>query len=359
MDAETGFTIEEVQLALRNHGMPLEALRYPITPVGLHYLLTHYDIPEVDAGGWRLSIEGSVDRPVVLSLPDLRARPSLTLPVTLECAGNGRALLSPRPVSQPWISEAVGTIAWTGTPLRGLLEEAGVGSAAVEVLFTGLDSGVEDGVELRYERSLSVEEAMREEVLLAYSANGEALPPQHGYPLRLVVPGWYGMTHVKWLEKITVLDEPFAGFQQAGAYRIWDSSGEGEGEPVTRILPRSLMEPPGIPDFMSRTRFVDPSPMVLTGRAWSGWGPIASVEVSTDGGRSWGEAILGEPPSPFAWHPWTFEWQPSPGEYVISSRATDATGRTQPLEDGDVWNLKGYLNNSVQRVPVLVRTPPP
>ena len=144
----SGFSIEEVQLAARNHAMPLEALRYPITPLGLHYLLTHYDIPEVDVTGWRLSIGGLVARPLSLTLEELRGRPSTTMPVTLECAGNGRALLSPRPVSQPWLNEAVGTLTWTGTPLRGVLEEAGLDEGSVEVLFTGLDRGVEDGVEI-------------------------------------------------------------------------------------------------------------------------------------------------------------------------------------------------------------------
>src|SRR6266545_1033126 len=142
-----GITMEELQLAARNHGMPLEALRYAITPVGLHYLLIHYDIPVVDSEAWRLSVGGRVGRELALSLEDLRSRPSRTLPVTFECAGNGRARLDPRPVSQPWLLEAVGTAEWTGTPLRPLLEEAGVGESAVEVLFTGLDRGIEGEIE--------------------------------------------------------------------------------------------------------------------------------------------------------------------------------------------------------------------
>ncbi|HEV8374352.1 MAG TPA: molybdopterin-dependent oxidoreductase, partial [Actinomycetota bacterium] len=270
---------EELQLATRNHGMPLEALRYPVTPVGLHYLLIHYDIPAVDAAGWRLVVDGSVRRPLTLTLEELQARPAVTRPVTLECAGNGRARLSPRAISQPWLLEAVGTAAWTGTPLWPLLQEAGVAADATEVVFVGLDSGVEGGVEQRYARSLPVAETRREEVLLAYGVNGQPLPPQHGFPLRLLVPGWYGMTSVKWLERITVVTEPFDGYQQVRAYRYRQVPDEA-GVPVSRIVPRSLMLPPGIPDFSSRQRFLELGPCRLEGRAWSGWGPIVEVAVS-------------------------------------------------------------------------------
>src|SRR5919198_5688118 len=192
-------TPEELQLATRNHGQPLEGLRHPITPVGMHYLLIHYDVPAVEAATWRLRVRGCVERELVLSLDDLRARPRVTMPVTFECAGNGRARLEPRPISQPWLVEAVGTGMWGGVPLRDVLDEAGLTGAARDVVFTGLDRGVEGGVEQQYARSLSVEEALSADALLAYELNGAPLPPQHGFPLRLVVPGWYGMTNVKWL----------------------------------------------------------------------------------------------------------------------------------------------------------------
>jgi DMSO/TMAO reductase YedYZ molybdopterin-dependent catalytic subunit len=162
-----GITLEELQLAARNHGLPLEALRDPVTPVGLHYLLIHFDIPIVDGETWRLDVDGLVDRPLRLSLAELRARPARTLAVTLECAGNGRALLEPRALSQPWLEDAVGTAEWTGTPLAPLLREAGVRDGALDVVFTGLDRGVQGDVEHDYERSLPLEEALREEVLLA------------------------------------------------------------------------------------------------------------------------------------------------------------------------------------------------
>src|SRR5205814_8290808 len=181
------------------------------------------------------------------TLDELRARPSVRMPVTMECAGNGRARLSPRPVSQPWLLEAVGNAEWGGTPLRPLLEEAGMLDGAVDVLFTGLDRGWEADVEQFYERSLSTADALHDDVLLAWELNGVPLPPQHGFPLRLVVPGWYGMTNVKWLARIELVDRPFEGFQQVSGYRM-RSDPEEPGEPVERMAPRALMAPPGTPE---------------------------------------------------------------------------------------------------------------
>ena len=215
-----GISLQELQLAARNHGIPLEALRWDVTPIGLHYLLTHYDIPDVDAATWRLDIGGLVERPLSLSLDDLRSRPAVEVAVTMECAGNGRVHIEPHVVSQPWLLEAVGTARWRGVAVAALLEEAGVQDDAVEVLFTGLDRGVEGGEEQAYERSLPLEEVMAGDAFLAYEVNGVPLPPQHGFPLRLVVPGWYGMTSVKWLSRITLVDEPFDGYQMRHSYRV-------------------------------------------------------------------------------------------------------------------------------------------
>jgi sulfane dehydrogenase subunit SoxC len=349
-----GLTVDELRLAARNHGLPLEALRHPLTPVGLHYLLIHYDIPVADPATWRLEIGGAVERPLSLSLDELRARPAVTVPVTLECAGNGRALLSPRPLSQPWLTEAVGTAEWTGVPLATLLAEAGLLEDAVEVLFTGLDRGIEGGIEQDYERSLPREEALGPDALLAYAMNGAPLPAQHGFPLRLVIAGWYGMAHVKWLGSITALTQPFDGFQQTVGYRLYSADGE-PGAPVTRMLPRSLTVPPGIPDFFTRQRLVDAGPCRLQGRAWSGWGQITRVEVSIDDGETWADARLDPPLGERAWRGWQFTWNAEPGTHVVSSRATDSAGNTQPTDSR--WNLKGYANNEVDRIAVTVREP--
>ncbi|TMG24003.1 MAG: sulfite oxidase [Chloroflexi bacterium] len=343
-------TFEELQLAARNRGMPLEALRYDVSPAGLHYLLIHFDIPAVDAATWRLKVGGRVRNPLELSLEQVRSRPSQTITVTLECAGNGRARLSPRPLSQPWLVEAVSTAEWTGTKLGPLLEEAGLGPDAVEVVFTGADRGIQGGVEQDYARSLTIADAMRPEVMLVHAMNGEPLQPQHGFPLRLLVPGWYGMTSVKWLSSIEAIAEPFQGYQQTPAYH-YQRDADDPGQPVTRIRVRALMVPPGIPDFFSRRRFLDAGPIQVGGRAWSGAGPVARVEVAVDG--HWSDAKLGPPLGDFAWRSWSFDWQATPGEHELACRATDAAGNVQPSEQP--WNYQGVGNNLIQQVAVAVR----
>lgn len=345
-------TREELQLATRNHGMPLELLRHPVTPIGAHYLLIHFDVPHVDASSWRLEVGGRVRTPLSLTLDDLRSRPAVTRPVTMECAGNGRARLASRPRSQPWLWEAVGTGEWTGTPLQAVLADAGLHDAALEVVFTGADRGVQGGVAQAYERSLPLADARADEVLVAYALNGQPLPPQHGFPLRLIVPGWYGMASVKWLERITVVDRPFAGYQQAQSYRVRMDPDEA-GEPVTRIAPRSLMVPPGVPEFWSRRRILEVGTHALEGRAWSGWGPVTAVTVSSDGGATWRDAALEAPPAPCAWQRWTATWEPrEPGEYELCCRAEDAAGNIQPVDPP--WNDGGYAVNDVHRVAVTV-----
>ena len=344
-----GISLEELQLAARNHGMPLEALRYPVTPVGLHYLLIHYDVPAVEPEGWRLTIRG--ERELELSLDDLRARPAAEHTVTMECAGNGRARLEPRPVSQPWLLEAVGTARWRGTALAPLLEEAGVPDGTVEVLFTGLDRGVEGGEEQAFQRALTLAEARQDEVLLAYEMNGAPLPPQHGFPLRVIVPGWYGMTSVKWLSRIELLEQGFAGYQNRQGYRLRQTE-DDEGVPLNRMQPRSLLVPPGIPEFFTRERTVRAGEVQLEGRAWSGHAPVAAVEVSDDGGATWSDAELEPAGEPWAWRGFTYRWEAKPGEYVLCSRTRDEAGNEQPVEPP--WNLGGYANNAVQMVRVVV-----
>jgi sulfane dehydrogenase subunit SoxC len=219
------------------------------------------------------------------------------------------------------------------------------------VVFTGLDRGIEKGVEQSYQRGLPVEAALSDEVLLAYEMNGAALLPQHGFPLRLVVPGWYGMTNVKWLTSIEAVQDPFDGYQHAHAYRM-RADDDDEGTPVTRVAPRALLLPPGIPDFHTRGRTLEPGPVLLQGRAWSGYARVSRVEVSLDGGDSWREAAVEEGESRWAWRRWTFGWEAEPGDYVLSCRATDEAGNVQPNEP--TWNVGGYSNNAVQRVPVTV-----
>jgi DMSO/TMAO reductase YedYZ molybdopterin-dependent catalytic subunit len=343
-------TFDELGLAFRNRGMPLEAMVHDTTPVGLHYLVIHWDIPVADETTWRVAVDGRVSRALELSMDDLRARPRVMLPVTMECAGNGRARLEPRPISVPWLNEAIGTAEWTGTPLWPILEDAGLRDDAVEIVFHGADRGIQGDVEQTYGRSLSIEEVRRPEVMLAYEMNGRPLEPQHGFPIRLLVPGWYGMTSVKWLTRIEAVSEPFQGYQQADSYR-YQQDEDDPGEPVSRQQVRALMVPPGIPDFLTRHRFVDAGDVVLSGRAWSGVAPIVRVEVSVDG--AWADAELEPSKGEFAWQGWRHTWQATPGEHELACRATDAAGRVQPLEQP--WNHQGMGVNHVQRVAVTVR----
>jgi len=343
-------TFEELQLAGRNRGMPLEAMRYDITPTGLHYLLVHFDIPAVDPATWRLRLDGLVDRPLELTLEDLRSRPRRTIPVTLECAGNGRARLQPRPLSNPWLYEAIGTAEWSGTPLAPLLDEAGVRDDALELVFSGQDRGLQGGREHDYQRSLTIDEARRPEVLLVDEMNGAPLQPQHGFPVRLLVPGWYGMTSVKWLTRIEAVAEPFGGYQQADAYH-YRTSADDPGTPVSRIRVRALMAPPGLPDYFTRQRLVHPGRVTLSGRAWGGRAPVRRVEVAID--DQWSEATLAAPIGDWAWRGWSFEWEATPGVHRLACRATDADGEVQPLDMP--WNYQGMGNNGVQTIEVTVR----
>lgn len=344
------YTKEELALATRNSGMPLEALRYDVTPAGLHYLLIHFDIPEGDAATWRLRVDGLVERSLSLGMDELRCLPARTLRVTMECAGNGRGQASPRYPSMPWMEEGVSTADWTGVPLAQLLREAGLRSDAREIVFHGADRGFDRGVEHSFSRSLAPAEALGEDVLVAWAMNGAPLLPQHGAPLRLVVPGWYGMASVKWLEHIEVIDHAFDGVQQAHSYHFRTVAGE-RGVPCTCMRVNSLMIPPGIPDFYGRHRTVDAGELAIVGRAWSGSADVVRVEFAVDG--EWCDAELEARPGPHAWRRWRANWRATPGEHALCCRATDATGAVQPLEAP--WDVTGFGNNSVQRVEVTVR----
>lgn len=346
------FSAQEVVLANRNHGIALEMLRHDVTPAGLHYLLNHFDIPYVaEAQSWRLDVGGLVDRPLSLSLAELQALPHKTLRVTLECAGNGRGHFTPRWPSMPWMSEAVGTSEWTGTPLKAVLERAGLKAGVADIAFHGIDSGFDKSHEHHFARSLTPKLALDDNVMLVWVMNGQPLLPQHGFPLRLIVPGWYGMASVKWLARIEALAEPYQGHQQVGTYHFRTKPDE-QGVPITHMRVKSLIVPPGIPDWYSRKRLVEAGPVTIYGRAWSGAGrPIAKVEVSVNG--VWGPAVLDAPAGPFAWRGWRFNWQATPGGYDFACRATDAAGNVQPLEPQ--YDRGGFGNNAAHRIEVFVR----
>lgn len=351
---EGPFESEEVRLANRNSGILLETLRHDVTPAGLHYLLNHFDVPYVPGDDWRVELAGQFAKGGSISLNEIRQFPARMLPVTLECAGNGRGAMSPRYPSMPWVHEAVGNAEWTGTPLRHVLELAGLRGDVTEIAFIGADRGFDRGDEHAFGRSLKRDVASSGDVLLVWAMNGQPLLPQHGYPLRLIVPGWYGMASVKWLSRIEALTKPYDGFQQAIGYH-YRPEPNGPRTPITHIRVKSLLVPPGIPDWYTRRRLVEAGTVTLTGRAWSGGGvPIVRVDVGVDG--RWVPAELDPPLGTFAWRGWRAVWNAEPGDHELCCRASDANGETQPLETR--WDSGGFGNNAVHRVHVTVRAKP-
>lgn len=344
------FSQTEVGLANRNSGMLLETLALDVTPTGVHYLLNHFDVPLLDANEHQLIFSGAFDAPYSLHLNEIKSLPQITMPITMECAGNGRAGMSPRSFSMPWLYEAVGTSQWTGTPLAPLIEKAKPNADVVEISFTGADYGYDKGQGHFFGRSLTLKQIKELDVLLVHTMNGLPLLPQHGAPLRIIVPGWYGMASVKWLHSIEALTQAFHGYQQVKTYRYRKDEND-PGKPITTIRVKSLMVPPGVPDWTSRKRFVNAGSVTLTGRAWSGAGvAINKVDIEIDG--SWHTAELEHSKERYAWSKWTLKWQAKPGEYKLRCRATDANANIQPLDPP--WDMAGFANNAAQTVHVFV-----
>jgi DMSO/TMAO reductase YedYZ molybdopterin-dependent catalytic subunit len=314
-----------------------------VMPNAHFYVRNHFATPPVEAEAWQLRIGGLVDRPLSLSLGDIRRFPSATRVVTLECAGNGRHTLDPPVEGEPWRFGAVSTAEWTGTPLDEILDRAGVHSAATELLFRGADHGTVEGraEPVHFERSLPTDVAQQAQAIVAYAMNGEPLPLQHGYPLRLVVPGWYGVASVKWLTHIEAVDRPFRGYFQTDKY--WYET-DDHREPVTLQRVRALITSP------TDREELPTGENVIRGVAWSGAAPIAQVEVSIDQGPWQATRLLGESRR----HRWLW-WEllthlGGTGDTSIRARASDLAGRTQPNKP--LWNRHGYGNNAIQEVVV-------
>ena len=322
-----------------------------LTPTARFYRRSHFPIPVLDPAAWRLAVGGMVHRPLSLSLPELIRLPAETLAVTLECAGNGRALQRPPAPGVQWGPGAVGTAEWTGPRLADVLARAGIRPGACEVIFGGADQGqAADGSprSIRFERSLPVRDALESGALLAYAMNGQPLPVRHGYPLRLVVPGWYAVASVKWLTDIRVVAEPFDGFFQAVHYVYdWDRGGHGTPEPVREMQVRALITRP------CAGQELPAGGVIVRGVAWSGAAPVARVEVSVAGGP-WRKARLIGAPAAHGWQQWEFLASGlGPGEVTVRARATDLAGRIQP--DRPEWNRLGYGTNFIHEVRVLAR----
>jgi DMSO/TMAO reductase YedYZ molybdopterin-dependent catalytic subunit len=330
--------LEVIKQVPYNAETPERALVSRITPIPNAYVRTNFGVPTL-SDDHVIEVGGAVKKPLKLSISDLRKMPQRTITATMECAGNDRLAMRPFPEGEPWNTGALSTMTWTGVPLATVLEMAGVSSDAIEVLTTAADTGLRDDAEgeVRYARALPLTDALRDDTLLALSMNGEPLTPDHGAPLRLVVPGWYGMASVKWITRIDLITEPFEGYFQKQRYVYENTSGN---TPVDRIRVKSIITQPANGAKTSRT--VD-----ISGWAWSGFGAITRVEVKVDGESTWHEAKIGTSDSSHAWSPWSLTIPlPESGRFVLSTRATDASGAIQPNEI--VWNRLGYGNNAIR-----------
>jgi DMSO/TMAO reductase YedYZ molybdopterin-dependent catalytic subunit len=316
----------------------LEQQRGTIVPAGRHYVRTHFAIP---VGPDEILITGARGADTSVTLEEIRLLPARTLAVTLECAGNGRGFLEPPAPGEQWGLGAVGTAEWTGAPLRSVLQRGWLDST-VEVLFRGADEGApkDVGRRISYERSLPIEIARGDDILVTYAMNGEGIPREHGGPLRLIVPSWYGMASVKWLAEIRLLDRPFDGFFQKDRYVL-------EGRPLRSIEPRAVITSP-IDGAELQGRSIE-----VRGYAWSGHAPPDRVELS-DGGRPLASTTLPADAAPYAWREFSFRLSLDPGDHVLVARATDRAGNTQPLSPRR--NALGYANNGVRPTGIRVRS---
>jgi DMSO/TMAO reductase YedYZ molybdopterin-dependent catalytic subunit len=326
---------------------PQQILQNWLTPNPLFYVRNHFDTPEIEMSSFQLTVDGCVSKPGQLDFNDIKKLPKYTSTVTLECAGNNRSDLNPPAPGNQFQNGAVSTSVWAGASLKDVLNAAGVDPDAREVLFQGADSGkpTPEVPEMPYLRSLPMDVAMHPDTLVAYEMNGEELPIEHGFPLRLVVPGWYGMASVKWLTGIEVIDYDYEGFFQTDRYVI--ENDEGVREQITQISIKSLISNPVADEVLFNES------TCVSGMAWSGYAEIKEVEFSADTGKTWRQATLRGPTERYAWQQWHITWTPpTAGHFTLACRATDKVGNVQPLETK--WNAGGYVVNGVRPLCVTV-----
>jgi DMSO/TMAO reductase YedYZ molybdopterin-dependent catalytic subunit len=341
-----------------NLEFPFSALDGVLTRNEEFYVRNHFpEIPELKEQEWRLKIEGAVNEPLEISYEELLKVPSETFTATIECAGNSRVFLTPKASGVQWELGAVGTAEWKGVPLRALLEKARIKDGAVEIVLIGADKGeIKDPPkspgEIFFARSLPIEKALTENILLAYEMNGEKLSKEHGFPVRAVVPGWYGMAWVKWLERIVVTEESFTGYFQTADYSYFEKTDElpVQMKPITEMQVKAEIARPAMHEAIPSGANYQ-----IRGAAWSGEAEIAKVEVSTDGGNKWKEANLLGKARKYVWRMWEYQWQvpEETGKYTLMARAADQLGNIQPMEHAK--ERGGYLVNHVLPVEVEVR----
>jgi DMSO/TMAO reductase YedYZ molybdopterin-dependent catalytic subunit len=334
---------------------PLDQADTYLTPSELFYVRSHFDTPRIDPALYRLVIDGAVAKPFSFTYQQLKELPSETRVATLECAGNGRSFLTPRVPGVQWGLGAVGNAEWTGVPLTHLLERVGLKDNACEVVLEGADrgqpnEGPADADPISYARSISKVKALSGDVLVAYEMNGHALAPEHGYPVRAVVPGHYGMASVKWLTHIEAVTSPFRGYWQTSDYAYWArSNGQQVRQALGEMEPKSEIVRP-----RASARIGPNEQCTIKGIAWAGETEVIQVCVSTDGGQTWSEATLLDPARPHAWRRWTFDWRTprTPGRYSLLSRAAAAGGGVQP--DTRDPRYGSYVINHVVPTDVIV-----
>lgn len=308
-----------------------------LTPASLFYIRNHGPTPIIDEKTWRLSVEGpGVENRLSISYDELLRMPSVTVTRFIECAGNGRIFFKEyqgeMPKGRPWRYGSYAVAEWTGVPLREILERAGIKPTAVDVMPTGLDDAA-------VERPMPVAKAMEPDTIVAYAMNGDLIPPDHGFPARVVVPGWVGVNSIKWVGKILVCEEPIHVMRNTEEYVL-----EGPDFPP---------EPPAWGPVLTTTPVrsgiamawpgkLQAGAQAIRGFAWSGHGSISRVEYSLDGGKTWADACIQEPNIPLGGCRWEFVWGATPGEHTITTRATDSAGNTQPAPDTMKWNERGY-----------------
>jgi DMSO/TMAO reductase YedYZ molybdopterin-dependent catalytic subunit len=333
---------------------PVEFMTDWITPVQHFFVRNHmFEPAAVEDKEWKLTIGGQVEKPLSLTLADLQSVPVHSVTNTLECAGNGRSLQSPKVPGVQWGKGAVGNARFSGPSLKALLEKAGVKDTARHVVFRGLD--VVPVKVPPFVRSIPIEKAIDGDTLVATQMNGAALTPHHGYPARLIAPGWAGAASCKWLTEISVQDKPADGNFMIPGYRMpnqpvkpGESVKPEDTHSVTGLTVKSLIAGP------SDGAKLKPGPQVVRGVAWAGEAEIQRVDISTDGGASWNPAKLGKDQAKYAWRLWSYPWKPAhSGDYTVLSRATDSQGRVQP--DSAVWNPSGYFYNACDQVKVYVQ----
>ena len=336
---------------MREHGY--------VVPNANFFVRNHTCTPLIDAQTWNLRVFGTGLRgpatpgnPVRFSYQDLLDLPARTVVSSIECAGNGRSFFTTQQdqtmTDTPWQLGAIGVAAWRGVPLSLVLERAGITRQAVDVMPYGLDPAyIADGIDYgRVRRPIPVAKAL-DDVILAYEMNGAPLPPDSGYPVRVIVPHWAGIASIKWVGQIEVSATPLVSYWNTQAYRLFGPAYPPGGTPITTQVTRSAFE------LAPNARLPAHRDYLLTGRSWSGNGPIIRTEISTDGGRRWHEAIPRDRAVPAAWQRWEFLWRtPGPGSHTLQARATEVTGTTQPA--AVTANTFGYLFDGIVRHPVTV-----